>query len=113
MESTKKCFFLEFFIQNHDMSIACQGFSAAFAVDGAGDDATGISRALAAGIEALKGDVVQQRGVTGNAQRRGGTGLDTYNDSVVGEEATGILTKDPETLAQAVSDKRRHPLVKA
>ena len=45
-----------------------EGFGAAFAVDGAGDDAPGVACTFTAGIEALDGDVVQHFLIARDAQ---------------------------------------------
>ena len=55
---------------SNNLERLCEHFGAAFAVDGAGNDAACIACALATGIKALQGNMVQQHIVTGNTQWR-------------------------------------------
>ncbi len=88
-----------------------KGLGATLAIDGAGDDAAGITGTLAAGVKPLERDVMQQFIITGDAHRGGRARLDTDDGGIVGEETARILAKDHEALAQSVGDERRHPQV--
>ena len=90
-----------------------EGFGTTFAVNGTGDDATGIACPFATRIEALEGNMVEGCIVARDAQGRRGAGLDTDNHSIIGEKTLGTFPEDLKTLAKPVGNKRRHPQVES
>ena len=103
--------FLLLFMSQQFLECGSERLGATLAVDGTGNNATGIACPLAAGIETIEGDVMEGFEVARDAQGGRCAGLDTDDNGIVGEETAGILSEYFKTLAQTIGDKRWHPQV--
>ena len=88
-----------------------EGFGTAFAVNGAGDDATSITCPFATRIETLEGNMLESFVIARDTQGRRCAGLDADNDCIIREKTLGALPKDLKALTKPVGNKRRHPQV--
>lgn len=80
-------------------------FGAADAIEGGGDDATGVAGAFATRIETLQLRMLQGFFVSGDAYGRRGAALDSKERGLLGDEAVHLAVEILETLYQAVDDK--------
>lgn len=88
-----------------------EGFGAAFAVHGGGNDATGVARPFTAGEESGEAHVLQGVVVAHHTNGRRSARFGGDEDRIVGEKTATATTEGFEALLQTLGDEARHPKV--
>ena len=81
-------------------------------VDTGRNNAPGIASTLATREKTTKADMLQGGRITKDTDGTAGTGLDSYQYRLVGQEPVSLTAEGLETFLQTVANHRRQPKVK-